>query len=144
MEVLINIVLAVVTFYFYVLASRRFFRGRGPFFGYLALAVVLDVATAFLASLKITPTTTLAGPHVVPWRSVLFLLHITAATLGMFGFIAVLLILLIKGKSRPYPRMRVFQYKVLLPAWVIGEVIALVNSILKIVLKVRIYDYFRF
>jgi len=92
----------------------------------------------------VTPTTTLAGPHVVPWRSALFLLHITTATLGMFGFIAVLLVLLIKGKDLPYPRLRKFQYRVLLPAWVVGEVIALSNSILKIILKIRIYDYFRF
>jgi hypothetical protein len=62
----------------------------------------------------------------------------------MFGFIAVLLALLIKGKDRPWPRLRKFQYRVLLPAWMIGEVIALTNSILKILLKVRIYDSFRF
>ncbi len=144
MTVLINIVLAIATLYFYVLASGRFYRREEPFLGYLAVAVVLDVATAFLASFKVTPTTTLAGPHVVPWRSALFLLHITTATLGMFGFIAVLLALLIKGKDRPWPRLRKFQYRVLLPAWVVGEVIALTNSILKIILKVRIYDSFRF
>ncbi len=144
MSVLINIVLAVATFYLYVLASGRFLRREEPFLGYLGAAVVLDVVTAFLASFKITPTTALAGPHVVPWRSALFLLHISSSTLGMFGFIAVLLILLIKGKDKPYPRLRKFQHRVLLPAWMIGEVIALSNSILKIVLKVRIYDYFRF
>ena len=144
MAVLINIILAVTTLYFYVLASGRFYRRQEPFLGYLGIAVVLDVATALLASFKITPTTTLSGPHVVPWRSVLFLTHITTATLGMFGFIAVLLILLIKGKDRPYGRLRRFQYRILLPAWVIGEVIALTNSILKIILKIRIYDYFRF
>jgi hypothetical protein len=144
MTVLINIVLAVATLYFYVLASGRFYRREEPFLVYLAVAVVLDVATAFLASFRVTPTTTLAGAHVVPWRSALFLLHITTATLGMFGFIAVLLALLIKGKDRPWPRLRKFQYRVLLPAWAIGEVIALTNSILKIILKVRIYDFFRF
>lgn len=144
MTVLINIVLAVATLYFYVLASGRFYRREEPFLGYLAVAVILDVATAFLASFRVTPTTVLAGPHLVPWRSALFLLHITTATLGMFGFIAVLLALLIKGKDRPWPRLRKFQYRVLLPAWAVGEVIALTNSILKIILKVRIYDFFRF
>jgi hypothetical protein len=144
MSILINIVLAIVTFCLYVPASGRFYRRQKPFLGYLAAAVVLDVATALLASFKVTPTTILAGPHVVPWRSALFLLHISTATLGMFGFIAVLLVLLIKGKDLPYPRLRKFQYRVLLPAWVIGEVIALSNSILKIILKIRIYDYFRF
>jgi len=144
MAVLINIVLAVATFALYVVASGRFYRRQEPFMGYLGAAVVLDVATAILASLKITPTTTLAGPHVVPWRSVLFLVHMGTATLGMFGFIAVFLVLLTKGTDRPYDRMRKFQSRVLLPCWVAGEVIALANSILKMVLRIRIYDYFRF
>ena len=144
MAVLINIVLALVAFYLYVVASRRFYHQEEPFMGYLGVAVVLDVATAFLASFRITPTTTLAGSPLKPWGSVLFWFHTTTATLGMFGFIAVLLILLIKGTDKPYDRMRKFQYRVLLPCWVVGEVIALANSIGKILLKVRIYDYFRF
>ena len=143
MAVLINIVLAVATAYFYILASGRFYRRQEPFFGYLGAAVILDIATAFLASLKITPTT-VVGPHLVPWRSALFLFHISTSTLGMFGFIYVWLVLLSKGKDKPYNGLRKFQYRILLPAWAIGEVIALTNSILKIVLKVRIYDYFRF
>lgn len=104
------------------------------------MAVLINI---ILASFKVTPTTTLNGTPVVPWRSILFLTHITTATLGMFGFIGVWLVLLIKGKDRPYDRLRKFQYRILLPAWVIGEVIALTNSILKIILKIRIYDYFR-
>ncbi len=72
----------------------------------------------------------------------LFLGHMAAASLGMFGFIFVFLTLVIKGRDRPYDKLRVFQYRVLLPAWAVGEVIALTNSILKIVLKIRIYDYF--
>lgn len=144
MAVLINIILALATLYLYLLGSGRFYRRQEPFLGYLGAAVILDIATAFLASFKLTPTTALAGPHVVPWRSVLFLVHMASATLGMFGFIAVFLILLIKGKDRPYDRLRRFQFRVLLPAWMLGEVIALTNSILKIILKIRIYDYFRF
>jgi len=142
MAVLINVLLAIATLYFYVVASGRFYRRKEPFLWYMGIAVVLDVATAFTASFKLTPTTTLPGPHHVPWGSVLFLSHMTAASLGMFGFIAVFLILVIKGKDRPYNKLRVFQYRVLLPAWAVGEVIALTNSILKIVLKIRIYDYF--
>ena len=144
MAVLINIILALATLYLYLLGSGRFYRRQEPFLGYLGAAVILDIATAFLASFKLTPTTALAGPHVVPWRSVLFLVHMASATLGMFGFIAVFLVLLIKGKNRPYDRLRKFQFRVLLPAWMLGEVIALTNSVLKIILKVRIYDYFRF
>jgi len=142
MAVLINVLLAIATLYFYVVASGRFYRRQEPFLWYMGIAVFLDVATALTASFKLTPTTTLPGPHHVPWGSVLFLSHILTATLGMFGFMAVFLILVIKGKDRPYNKLRVFQYRVLLPAWAIGEVIALTNSILKIVLKIRIYDYF--
>ena len=144
MAVLINIVLAVVTLCLYVVASVRFYRREEPFMGYLGAAVILDVATAILASFKITPTTALPGPPLVPWRSGLFLAHMGVATVGMFGFIAVWLVLLVKGKDKPYERLRKFQYHVLLPCWVAGEVIALTNSIGKILLKVRIYDYFRF
>ena len=142
MAVLINIVLAVATLVFYLVASRRFYRHEEPFLACLGIAIMLDVATAFSASFRLTPTTSLPGPHHVPWDSALFLTHMTAASLGMFGFIAVFLVLVIKGKDRPYVKMRKFQYRVLLPAWAVGEVIALTNSILKIVLKVRIYDYF--
>jgi hypothetical protein len=142
MAVLINIVLAIATLYFYVVATRRFYRRQEPFLARLGIAVLLDVVTAFTASFKLTPTTTLPGPHPVPWDSVLFLTHMVAATLGLFGFIGVFLVLVIKGQDRPYDRMRGFSYRILLPAWVLGEVIALTNSILKIVLKVRIYDFF--
>lgn len=142
MAVLINIVLAIATLYFYVVATRRFYRRQEPFLAKLGIAVLLDVVTALTASFKLTPTTTLPGPHHVPWDSVLFLSHMAAATLGLFGFIAVYLILVIRGKDRPYDKLRWFSYRVLLPAWILGETIALTNSILKIVLKVRIYDYF--
>lgn len=140
--VLINIVLALATLYFYVVATRRFYRRQEPFLARLGIAVLLDVVTALTASFKLTPTTTLPGPHRVPWDSVLFLTHMAAATIGLFGFIAVYLILVIRGKDRPYDRMRWFSYRILLPAWVLGETIALANSFLKIVLKVRIYDFF--
>lgn len=142
MAVLINIVLAIATLYFYVAATRRFYRRQEPFLAKLGIAVLLDVVTALTASFKLTPTTTLPGPHRVPWDSVLFLTHMAAATIGLFGFIAVYLILVIRGKDRPYDKMRWISYRILLPAWVVGEVIALSNSILKIVLRVRIYDYF--
>jgi hypothetical protein len=142
MAVLINIVLAIAALVLYVVASRRFYRKREPFLGVLALAVVLDVGTALLASFKLTPTTTLAGPHRVPWTSVLFITHMTAATLGMFGFIIMLVVLLIRGTGHPYTWLRKFQYRVMLPAWILGTAIALTNSVLKIVLKTRIYDLF--
>jgi hypothetical protein len=66
----------------------------------------------------------------------------TAATLGMFGFIVMLIVLLVRGTGHPYAWLRKFQYRVMLPAWILGTAIALSNSILKIILKIRIYDLF--
>jgi hypothetical protein len=40
--------------------------------------------------------------------------------------------------------MRKLQFRILLPCWVIGEVIALTNAIVKLVFRVRIYDRIRF
>ncbi len=142
MAVLINIVLAIAALVCYVVASRRFYRKQEPFIGVLALAVVLDVATALLASFKLTPTTALAGPHRVPWTSVLFITHMTLATFAMFAFIIMLVLLLVRGTGHPYVGLRKFQYRIMLPAWILGTCIALTNSILKIVLKIRIYDLF--
>ncbi len=142
MAVLINIVLAIAALVLYVIASRRFYRKQEPFIGVLAIAVVLDVATALLASFKVTPTTALAGAHRVPWSSVLFITHMAAASFAMFAFIVMLVLLLIRGTGHPYVGLRKFQYRVMLPAWILGTAIALTNSILKIVLKIRIYDLF--
>jgi hypothetical protein len=110
MAVLINVVLAVITFYLYVVASKRFYRRQEPFLGYLGAAVVLDIATALLASFKLTPTTLLPGVQGPPWRSVLFLAHISTSTLGMFGFITVLLVLSQSGKTDPTTTQK-FQYR---------------------------------
>jgi hypothetical protein len=144
LAVFINIILAIVTFYLYVVAGRRCYRRQEPLLGMLGAAVILDIVTSFPAAFKITPTTVFAGPHVVPWRSALFLFHIAASKLGMFGYIYVYLVLLTQRKKRPLDELRKFQYRVLLPAWAIGEVIALTNSILKFALHIRIRDYFRF
>lgn len=142
MAVLINIVLAVAALVLYVVASRRFYRNQEPFLGALAVAVVLDIATALLASFKLTPTTTLPGVHRAVWSSVLFVTHMAVATFGMFGFIVMLVLLVVRGTGHPYVGLRKFQYRVLLPAWILGTCIALTNSVLKIVLKIRIYDLF--
>lgn len=138
---LINVAMAFGALSLYAVGSRRFFLNRHPFLIILCLAILLDALTAILASFGITPTTQLPYSDFVPWKSKLFLMHVILATIGFFGFIVVTLILLIKGTRRPYPRMRVFQYKVLLPIWLVGEGIALTNSLIKILFRVRIYDY---
>ena len=107
----------------------------------MALAIIIDAITAILGSFGITPTTQIPGSDFVPWRSILFISHVILATIGFFGFIILLIIVLVKGKDLPYTKLRSFQYKVLLPMWIVGESIALINSLGKIVFGLRLYDY---
>jgi hypothetical protein len=139
--VLINIVLAFFALGLYIVGSHRFYHDRHPFLGFLVAAVLVDAVTAILASFGITPTTQLPYSDFVPWRSKLFLTHIALASIGFFGFIGVMITLLTKGTRRPYPRLRVFQYKFLLPIWILGEGIALTNSLIKALFRFRLYDY---
>lgn len=138
---LVNIVLAALALAFYIVGSWRFYRLRRPWLAWFVAAIATDAATAVLASFRITPTTVLPGMQLVPWYSPLFIVHITLASIGFFGFIAMLLYILVRGRDKPYPRLRVLQFRVLLPVWLVGEGIALVNSVMKLVWKVRLFDY---
>ena len=139
---LINVALALLALALYAVGSRRFYLDRHPFLIFLGLAILIDGLTALLASFGITPTTQLPYSDYVPWRSKMFVAHIILASIGFFGFIIVTITLLIKGTRRPYPRMRVLQYRGLLPIWLVGEGIALINALGKVLWHVRIYDYF--
>ncbi len=138
---LINIALAFAALSFYAIGSVRFHRDRQPFLRFLGLAILIDAVTAVLASFGITPTTRLPYSDFIPWSSKLFLTHIVLASVGFFGFIFVTLTLLFKGTHRPYPRLRPFQFRVLLPIWLVGEGIALANSLIKVTFRIRVYDY---
>jgi Na+/phosphate symporter len=138
---LINIVLAAVALSLYVVGSRRFYLDRRFFLAFLVSAILVDSLTAVLASFGITPTTELPHCDFVPWGSVLFVTHVILAMIGFIGFLAVTITLLIRGTRRPYPRMRVWQYKALLPVWVVGEGIALTNALMKVFFHIRLYDY---
>lgn len=139
---LINILLAVLALFLYYRGSHQFYLQKSSFLRYLGLAIALDAITAVLGSFKITPTTMIPGSDFVPWGSVLFVTHVILATFGFFGFIILFVYVLIKGKDLPYPRLRPFQYKVLLPAWLLGESIALINSLFKLIFSFRLYDSF--
>ncbi len=138
----INIILAVIALAFYYRGSFDFYLNRPTFLWYLGLAIFIDLTTAILGSFKITPTTTLPGSEHVPWQSVFFNLHVLLATTGFFGFIFIFILVLIRGKNLPYTHLRKFQFKILLPAWLTGESIALLNSLSKMFLKIRLYDFF--
>lgn len=137
----INIVLAIIALYYYYKGSREFYLKRPNFLRYLALAIIIDAITAILGSFGITPTTVIPGSDYVPWRSIFFISHVILATVGFFGFIVLVIFILTKGRDLPYLRLRAFQYRVLLPMWIAGESIALVNSMGKIVFGLRLYDY---
>ena len=97
--VLINIALAFGALGLYIVGSRRFYQGRHPFLVFLLTAVLVDAVTAILASFGITPTTEIPGSDFVPWGSMLFLTHMVLASIGFFGFIAVMVTLIFKGQS---------------------------------------------
>jgi hypothetical protein len=137
---LINIVLAIGALFFYIIGSRRFYLNKQPFLRYLSLAILIDIVTAVLASFKITPTMPFDNSQVVPWSSIAFIVHVVLACIGFFGFIGIYAALLIKGTQLPWTRLRKFQYKILLPIWLTGESIALVNALTKFFLHIRIFD----
>jgi hypothetical protein len=137
----INIILAAAALIFYFIGSRRFYMKKRQFLTFLAVAVGLDAITAVLASFGVTPTRVIPGSDFAPWRSPLFLAHVILATIGFFGFIALVFVVLIKGKELLYPRLRKMQYKILLPMWLVGETIALINALVKIIFGFRLYDF---
>jgi hypothetical protein len=141
-SVLINIILAILALYLYYQGSYRFYHNKSYFLQFFGSAIALDIFTAVLGSFKITPTTIIPGSDFVPWGSILFNLHVLLATFGFFGFIILFIYVSIKGKDLQYPRIRPFQFKILLPAWILGESIALINSLTKLVSGIRLYDYF--
>ena len=137
----INIILAIIALYLYYKGSREFYLKRPFFLRYLALAIFIDALTAVLGSFGITPTTIIQGSDFVPWRSAFFIAHVILATVGFFGFIVLVIFIVTKGRDLPYTRLRAFQYKILLPMWIAGESIALINSMGKIIFGLRLYDY---
>jgi hypothetical protein len=139
---LINIFLAITALMLYVIGSYRFYRGKKRFLLYLGLAIAIDIITATLASLNITPTAEIPGTVAVPWHSILFIIHVVLSTIGFSGFIVLFIYLLIIKESRYKRWIRTWQFLLLLPVWIIGEGIALSNSLLKICCGVRLFEMF--
>jgi len=134
------IAVQIIAFIPYFVGSWRFYRGKNGFLALIGLGIILDAIIAFAASSGLLPR--MREGQGAPWHSVLFLLHITTAGLGMFGFIILFIYVLVKGGGREYKRLRVFQYKVLLRLWCLGVIIALANFICKVAFGIRVYDYF--
>lgn len=137
---LINIFLAFLALALYIIGSYRFYKNQKAYLLYLGLAILIDVVTAVLASLRITPTSTYFQTAAVPWYSLLFKVHVTLSMIGFLGFV-ILFIYLLAIKNRVYSDfIRKWQFRILLPLWVVGECIALTNAISKIIFQIRIFD----
>ena len=137
---LINCFLAVLALFFYILGSYRLYHSKKGYLLFLGVAIVIDIATAILASLGITPTVRIENTVSVPWYSILFNVHVTFSMIGFLGFIMLFFYLLIVRPSKYHPVVLKWQFLVLLPIWITGESIALVNSVLKITSKIRLFD----
>jgi hypothetical protein len=139
---LINVLLALLALVLYVIGSYRFYRQKPGYTAILGSAIIIDIATAILASFKITPTMVLPGLATIPWHSWLFRIHVVLSTIGFVGFIALFIYLLIRRPRNYSPWIRRWQFLVLLPIWVIGEGIALSNALTKIFLQLRLFELF--
>jgi len=137
---LINIVLAFLALVFYFIGSYRFYHNKKRFRFFLGLALLTDVITATLASFKITPTTQIPGTVAVPWDSFLFKLHVILSTIGIAGFLVLFFYLLICKPSNYKSWIRKWQFLGLLPVWIIGEMIALINALFKLFLQIRLFE----
>ena len=129
--------LQIVAFFPYWIGSRRFYLGKEKFMQCILLGFALD---CIIISTPMWNKGSMVQGHGAPWNSLLFLLHVGMASIGMFGFAGMLVYLFFKGRNHEYPRLRKFQYRVLLPMWVIGVSIALISFAAKVAFGVRLYD----
>jgi len=137
---LINVFLAILALGLYIVGSYKLYRYRNKYLLYLGLAIGIDILTATLASLRITPTVQLESMVTVPWHSILFKVHVIFSMIGFCGFILLFLYLLFQKSTRYSVQIRKWQFLGLLPVWIIGEGIALTNSLMKILTGTRLFD----
>ncbi|MEE4256419.1 MAG: hypothetical protein V2I47_05235 [Bacteroidales bacterium] len=137
---LINVFLAILALGLYIVGSHKLYRYRSKYLLYLGLAIGIDILTASLASLRITPTVQLESMVTVPWHSILFKVHVIFSMIGFCGFILLFLYLLFQKSTKYSVQIRKWQFLGLLPVWIIGESIALTNSLMKIFFGMRLFD----
>lgn len=134
------IAMQVIAFIPYIVGSTRFYRRKNNFMVWIAIGIMLDIIMAITPFVVDLPR--MESSQGAPWSSILFLVHISTAGIGMFGFIIMFIYLLINGVHHRYKILRQFQYKVLLRLWILGVGIALLNFLIKVIFSIRIYDYF--
>lgn len=131
--------LQIIAFIPYITGSYRFYKGRDNFLGWIGLGIGLDIIMTILPFLYQFPR--MEESQGAPWSSILFVIHIASAGIGMFGFMAIFIYLLIKGVKKEYRWLRKFQYLILLRLWIFGVSIALINFLIKVIFDTRLYDY---
>lgn len=136
---LVIIGIQIIAFIPYVLGSYKFYKTKKNFMGWLAIGIILDITMAILPFVIELPR--MEGNQGAPWSSILFLVHISTAGIGMFGFIIMFIYLLINGVNHDYRILRKFQYTVLLRLWILGVGISLLNFLVKVIFCIRIYDF---
>lgn len=130
--------LQIAAFIPYIIGSHRFYHNKPNFMLWLIIAVILDVIMTITASSGILPR--MHDNQTIPTSSILFIAHIVCAGTGMFGFMGMIIYLWVKGYTGDFPRLKKFQYRWLLPLWIVGVSIALINFIIKVIFGIRIYD----
>lgn len=109
----------------YTLASFRLWRRTidRPAVVALSVGVALDLVLAVLGA-----TSELGdNPHGMPWGHPLFAVAVVLATMGMLGYMIVLVLLLVR-KWRDYARTFVaYSQLVIWPSWMIGVTLFVLN-----------------
>lgn len=129
----------IAAFICYAIGSYRFYQNKKKFMRFLTWGIVLDIIMALGASSGILPR--MQVEQSAPWSSPLFIVHVALAGFGLIGFILMYLYLLIRGTDYEYRRLRKFQFKILLPCWLVGITISLINFFVKVLFQIRLYDF---
>lgn len=132
--------LTIAALFFYAIGSHSFYHRKPGYLLWLGGGILADIFMAVAASLRLLPV--LSPGEGVPYHSVLFVLHITSALLGMTGFLLVFFLVLVRGRDLEYARTRAITYKLILPVWALGASIAIVNFLSKTLFGTNLYSVF--
>lgn len=123
----------------YVIGSRKYYLSKDNFLRWLYIGIAIDLGIMCVGFMGILPHS--ATDVGVSWTNTFFLLHISTAGIGMFGFIGMVIFLLIKrGDHFRHAKLRKFQYQIFLPLWILGVSIAFLNFFLKATYGIYLYS----
>ena len=132
-------ILSLAALIFYFRGSYKFYHNQSDYLHWLGLGVLADIFMAFAASTKILPV--LVPGEGIPYTSLLFILHITMSTIGMVGYIVVFFVILIRGAKKEYTYLKTIVYRILLPIWIVGVSVALINFLTKVIFETNLFNF---